>query len=217
MMADCSESSREEPPENLAKEVRDAVALRMKNETFNQSLGFVSGGLLEGPAETIPNFMLAARQRVELGQIHRLRKPSSWAFAFDVETSGAPQSVLAEAGPTPGGGFGYSSIMNIPREFFSAQVREILRAGTGTPQLALLQVPTYYFEALWLRTDSPEDDRLAFIKKTFGVFPLWAPTIPSTLVKLSVFVRYLNDRLEQGDRARPIYEDDDVYSGKTVD
>jgi len=212
MTKEVSTKQPPEPPEGLANAVATAVNQRMNNPTFVTSLGILPTKVKAEDFKTVAHYAITARQRVNLTRLHRLNTPTSWGFRFEVDTPNGAKIILAAASPASSGGFNYSGILDLPEGLFSARMIEAFGTKASSLRLGVLQVPAYYLEAVWLRTEAPETDRLIFIRNTFGIFPNFPTLIP---VELSVFVRYLNDRLEQGDRARPIYKDDD--SVKSMD
>jgi hypothetical protein len=203
-----SEFGYAEPPEGLEKEVRDSINLRLKNPGFAGAFDVELGSTVRADSTiALPFFALATQQPVSLEKVYALRSPSSWGFIIELEPE-ARAPLLAAAGLGSGGGFRYSSILALPEEIQSDRsLTEILsRASVRGFDLTYLQVPSYYLEAFWFRTGHPEEDHLAFLKNTFGRFPIWSPLNPQ-FVPLSTFVEYLNDRLKKGEAAKTDYQD----------
>ncbi|MEP1354228.1 MAG: hypothetical protein ABJX32_17870 [Tateyamaria sp.] len=199
-----SESSYAEPPEGLENEVRDAVELRLENPVFSNALGVqLASTLRESSTIALPFFALATQQPIPLRRLFALSDPSSWGFFIELEPEGQ-KSLLAAAGPASRGGFGYSSILALPDEFQTNRALANIQSHASDNGFALtyLQVPSYYLEAFWFRTDDPEKDHLAFLKEPFERFPVWKPLSPE-FVPLSKFVTYLNDSLRKGEAVHP--------------
>ena len=204
MTEESGEPGYEEPPEGfdeLIEEVRQAVELRLDNETFAEAFRITSTEIKGEGLKPVPFYAIAARQPISLEKLHELDEPISWGFEFLVDTEDGEKSLLAATGPAGGGGFSYSSILDLPEELFPARMAQAFAAEGQASKIAVLQVPTYYLEALWVRTDDPETDALLFIKNGFGLFP--PPIPPFETVPLADLVAYINANLSYSDGVRP--------------
>jgi len=180
------------PPDNLERDVIDAVDVRLGNSSFVSGLGLAPGQKAAGSLLPVSIYALATQQPISLKRLHTISAPSSWGFLLNL-TGGFAPLLFAAAGPSADDKYRFSNIIRAPASFTKAL--DFAREGDGPPppkHLSYLQVPTYYLQAFWLRYDAPEDDRLYFVGETFGAFDE-----PEEYYPLADLETYMNDQLKK--------------------